>query len=476
MAFVNYKNTNNASSLLISDITASATTILITDWDQNLFPSNFPFLLTLEHLDTNENVILREIVKVVWRNQNTFTVERSAWTCVQDDTATNRAQDNTAHAFYSWDRVSLYWTAEQVQDIQNNLELKANQDAIANVYDSSLTYAIWDIVVYNWDRYICSTAVSTPEEFDPTKRTKVNVQYELNSQNSRITALEEKWGSNMIDIFVLWGWGAWWSSCCYQTWWGWGAWWLVERYWVLLNKSSYNVVVWEWWSFSTDTSTRWRGCNWWNSSFWNIVALWWGWGWWGLYLNWSSAWWNWWNWWWWMSRSSWYWDWWYSLSWWSNWNAWKAWQDCKCWWGWWWLWWFFYRYCECYLWLWGMWIYTCFWWTTRCVGWWWWAYISVWTWRGWSYYWWGIATYNGDWCHWCPNTWWGWGWAMSATPTVHTWGCWWSWIVMVRYPTDCSYWIKTATWGTITTATINGIEYNVHTFTSDWTFEITETA
>ena len=181
---------------MIADISASATTMLITDGDQNLFPSKFPFLLTLEHLDSEWNVILREIVKATAWNQNSYTVVRWAWTCVQDDTASNRSQDNTAHAFYSWDRVSLYRTSEQVKDIQDRLETSANDTAIADEYSSSQTYTIWDIVMYKWDRYVCSTDVSTAEEFDSTKWTKVSVQYDLAQAQEDIEILKNSWWSS----------------------------------------------------------------------------------------------------------------------------------------------------------------------------------------------------------------------------------------------------------------------------------------
>ena len=389
MAFVNYKNTNNASSLLISDITASATTILITDWDQDLFPSNFPFLLTLEHLDTNENVILREIVKVVSSNQNTFTVERSAWTCVQDDTATNRAQDNTAHAFYSWDRVSLYWTAEQVQDIQNNLELKVNQDAIANVYDSSLTYAIWDIVVYKGDRYQNTTAVSTPEEFDPTKWTKVNVQYDMDQQDLRIDNIETQiawlWAPNKVDVLVLgwgWGWGWWVCSAPFAYGWGWGAWELKIVDWLVIRRNSITITVWAWWQgWATWYQTSCAWLNWCPSRFWILTAMWWGWWGWAMCWNfakcymqwkdWANGW-----------GSGWskFWAWicdvfWNPLV--PTWHFWmwkwlSNWNQFIGWWGWGWIWWNWWLYwinwqCACMVinFFWWPWEITCFWWTIK---------------------------------------------------------------------------------------------------------------
>ena len=204
--FTNYKNANNADSTLIADISASATALLIKDGDQSLFPSTFPFLLTLEHCDTDDNVILREIVKVTSSNQNSFTIVRWAWICVQDDTASNRSQDNTAHAFYSWDKVSLYWTAEQVADIQNKLETSVNDSAIADEYNSTATYSIWDIVMYKGDRYSCTTAVSTPEEFDSTKWTKISVEYNLDSLQTQIDDLASQSGASdhLEDEWLVW--------------------------------------------------------------------------------------------------------------------------------------------------------------------------------------------------------------------------------------------------------------------------------
>ena len=477
MSFVKYQNTNNASSLLIADITASQTTILITDWDQSLFPSSFPFLLTLEHLDANENVILREIVKAVSWNQNSFTVERSAWICVQDD---------TAHAFYSWDRISLYWTAEQVADIQNNLEAKWNQDAIANVYDNTATYAVWDIVVYKGDRYVCQTAVATAEEFDSSKWTKVNIQYELDEQDARITELENKWWDMKIDVLIVWWWGWGWNAWCnvWNWWWGWG-WWVKILYWININSVEYNVVVWAWGA---------KNNNWWTSCFWQICALWWWWGWQGR--------WAWTNFWYWKTGANWWWawshcnqttyEWWWAIEW---WNIWWPTFGCFCniksWWGWggaWWIWWLLIWLLgnRCFNFVWWIWIKTCFDWTVKFLWWWGWGWgasiASVtdvnYTYDG-KHFWWGAWWQSSAWCNWTANTWWGWGWWYASTwtqPTRYDWWTWGSWLVIVRYPKDCSYWIACATWWTITTPTINGIQYVVHTFTSSWTFCITETA
>ena len=197
MTFANYQNSNNASSKLLADISASTTIILITSWEEALFPNSFPFLLTIEKVNSDWNVILREIVKVVSWNQNSLVVVRWAWKCVQDDTATTRVQSNATHSFSAWDRISLYWTAEQVKDIQDKLETSANDSAIANEYDNTSTYAIWDVVMYKGDRYSCTTAVETAENFDSTKWTKISVQYNIDSLQTQVNDLASK--SNASD-------------------------------------------------------------------------------------------------------------------------------------------------------------------------------------------------------------------------------------------------------------------------------------
>lgn len=210
MTFVKYQNSNNASSKLITDISASATTLLITDWDQDLFPTQFPYLLTIEHLNTEEKVITREIVRVTSSAQNSLVVERWAWICVQDDTATNRVQWNTAHSFSSWDSISLYWTSEQVRDIQNKLETSANDSSIANEYSSSQTYSVWDVVMYKWNRYVCNTDISTAEDFDLTKWTNTSLQNYLNNIQTQIDDIVANWwaSDHIEDEYLVW---------CYYT-------------------------------------------------------------------------------------------------------------------------------------------------------------------------------------------------------------------------------------------------------------------
>lgn len=150
----NYNNSNNASTTISAWISASATTLLV---DNGAILPNAPFLLTLEHMD-NEKVTVREIVKCTAKVGNSLTIVRSAWICVQDDTATPKVQNNTPHSFWVGDFASIYWTSEQVKDIQDEINLKldiTDFQAWTYVYSSSSTetdaYSItipWTITSY----------------------------------------------------------------------------------------------------------------------------------------------------------------------------------------------------------------------------------------------------------------------------------------------------------------------------------------
>jgi len=136
---IKYNNTNNASTTLTAWISPSSTTLIVENGD--ILPTA-PFLLTLEHFD-NEKVTVREIVKCIAKAWNILTIQRGAWTCVQDDSATPKAQNNTPHSFSVWDCASIYWTSEQVQDIQNEIEKKLNIDdfqAWTYVYGATSTW------------------------------------------------------------------------------------------------------------------------------------------------------------------------------------------------------------------------------------------------------------------------------------------------------------------------------------------------
>lgn len=265
-----------------------------------------------------------------------------------------------------------------------------------------------------------------------------------------------------IDLLVVGGGGWGWCNCKSAAlwWWGWGGWVIVcEAY--PLNKecSSYNISVWAWW---------WNGTKWWNSCFDNIVAIWWGYGakfcgYWG-YCAWS----------WWSGGGGW------GSTTWAAWN-WTAWQwnnwgnatNYTSWSGWWWAWWAWCSAPSSWIWWNGWdWILNDFSWEC-CYYWAWWGWWAFWDCAGWTgWLWWG---WNG-WCssskNWSNATfyWWGWGWGYgkSNDSWCYSWWSGYQWVVILRYKTDWTCWIKpTSTWWCKYTCW----EWTIHRFDTVWALE-----
>lgn len=119
MAFANYKTENNVYSYLSIALSSDATTLQVNDWD--IFPTSWPFILTLEHYDDDWNCVKREIIKCTERNGNVLTVVRSFEQCVADDTANPKTLQQSPFNFVAWDSVSLTLTSELITDIQNEI-------------------------------------------------------------------------------------------------------------------------------------------------------------------------------------------------------------------------------------------------------------------------------------------------------------------------------------------------------------------
>ena len=119
MAFVNYKTENNVYSYLAIALSSDATTMQVNDGD--IFPTSWPFILTIEHYDDDWNCVKREIVKGTARDNNTITIVRAFEECVADDTANPKTLQQSPFNFVAWDSVSLTLTSELVTDIQNEI-------------------------------------------------------------------------------------------------------------------------------------------------------------------------------------------------------------------------------------------------------------------------------------------------------------------------------------------------------------------
>lgn len=124
MTFVNYKTENNVYSYLAIALSSDATTLQVNDWD--IFPVNWPFILTLEHYDDDWNCVKREIVKCTERDDNVLTIVRSFEQCVADDTANPKTLQQSPFNFVAWDSVSLTLTSELISDIQNEITRQLN--------------------------------------------------------------------------------------------------------------------------------------------------------------------------------------------------------------------------------------------------------------------------------------------------------------------------------------------------------------
>lgn len=148
MAFINYKTSNNAETTLLWDISASSTNIIVQSSEWDIFPSSFPYLLTLEKFNSSSQVIKREIVKVTWKTWDTFTISRAEESCVQDDTANPKTLTNNALSFSSWDKVSIYNTAWNDKDLKDEL-VRLETDK-AN--DSEVIHNTWDETGISWNK------------------------------------------------------------------------------------------------------------------------------------------------------------------------------------------------------------------------------------------------------------------------------------------------------------------------------------
>lgn len=109
---------NNAYWNLLGTLTAWATTMTIKDSRWGLFPSVYPYQLTLEKL-VSWIVTKREIVNVTNRVWDTFTITRAYESCPLSDSSTTQQQ--IAQSFDDGDLVQMRLTAWKVNTIETNI-------------------------------------------------------------------------------------------------------------------------------------------------------------------------------------------------------------------------------------------------------------------------------------------------------------------------------------------------------------------
>ena len=181
-----YNVKDNAESSLQVWLSSLATTLVVEMWTGMIFPAP-PFIAVLNRRDSDWKITKSEKVEVTAKDWDQFTVNRGFdWDTPQD--------------FNAWDYFSLFVLAKHIQELQERSEYSAKDTAIANEYSNESTYTVWSIVMYKWDRYRCNTAVSTAEEFNPNKWTKLSLQSNLSTIENNVSSLQ----TNVSDIMTNW--------------------------------------------------------------------------------------------------------------------------------------------------------------------------------------------------------------------------------------------------------------------------------
>ena len=181
-----YNVKDNAEAKLQVWLSSLATTLVVELGNGMLFP-DAPFIAVLNKRDSDWKITKSEKVEVTAKDGDQFTVNRGyEWTTPQD--------------FNAWDFFSLFVLAKHIQELQEWVGASAKSKSIANEYSNESTYIVGSIVMYQWERYKCTTAVSTAENFNPSKWTKVTVQSNLSTIEGNVSWLQ----TNMDNILTNW--------------------------------------------------------------------------------------------------------------------------------------------------------------------------------------------------------------------------------------------------------------------------------
>ena len=167
-----YNVKDNAESKLQVGVSPWTTTIILEIGTWILFPEA-PFILILNKRDESWKVTKFEKVEVTDKQWDQLTVNRGFdWT--------------TPTSFSAGDYASLFILARHIQDLQEWLKGSSKSTSIADLYSNEAVYSVWDIVIYEWERYKCNIDIIEAEDFNPNKWSKVNIQSDLNSINTTV--------------------------------------------------------------------------------------------------------------------------------------------------------------------------------------------------------------------------------------------------------------------------------------------------
>lgn len=484
------------TTLLPTDTTAKTTTVINkVDADGNQF---YPTFTNETVVITNDDKTIMETTRASCTNWVLTFSKRGLSDDVSETTVANRKltwnpwslcfvtvgasdivnlhNDNSwaGDQTFQWKLITEKWI--EYPSFENITALEAYGSPFAWMF--AIVEDTWELYRYNavteqWDM-LSTTELSDfiirESETAPDESTADNIVtiVDTNKEIYLWPTIVSNYNSGQcyVDVMLVWwGWG--WGAGCNTTSckglsgsWGWG-WGYVECIKYPMVSKRAIAKVWAWGAGGTAQWCPW--CNWGDSVFSNLIAYGW-WGWWGCENLCGD-------------RS------WGNLGWYSRvadsvknmgWHRWGT-TVRSWWWGAWWDGNSVYAYltgstCGAIWGQWWPWIYTNFGGSYDCYAWWWgWGWNGGGNWGCWMSgggNWWANWTYKA-----CSATkygsgGWGWYWyCWSETCVYCGWdGC--KWVVIVRYPTDWSYWFTCATWGTKTSACINGVCYNIHTFTS----------
>jgi hypothetical protein len=76
--------------------------------------------------------------------------------------------------------------------LNNNMDIiddimHGSQISVANAYDNTQTYAVDDLVMYDYELYRCIEAIEIAEAFDPTKWVRTTLAQEIINRVTAVT-------------------------------------------------------------------------------------------------------------------------------------------------------------------------------------------------------------------------------------------------------------------------------------------------
>lgn len=123
-----YNTENNVVSYLTAAVSSLSSVILVNDW--SIFPTTFPYLLTVEQKE-NDVTVVREIMKATAKSGNTITVVRAVESCISDESQSPKIFEQVAHNFKEKSIVSISMTAWTLKDVQDEINAQSGRIATA---------------------------------------------------------------------------------------------------------------------------------------------------------------------------------------------------------------------------------------------------------------------------------------------------------------------------------------------------------